>query len=78
MVPYMTEVDVHDPEDHGNGELDGEDGEEPLGGVHVSLYPLLYEVAVKTLHVLLRGSGELWVIEVSETHHEHVHCIFLV
>ena len=53
MLSYVTEVDIHDPEHHGDGELDGEDGEKPLGGVHVSLHPLLHKVAVKTLHVLL-------------------------
>ena len=53
MLSYVTEVDIHDPEHHGDGELDGEDGEKPLGGVHVSLHPLLDKVAVKTLHVLL-------------------------
>ena len=53
VMSHVTEVDVHDPEHHGDGELDGEDGEEPLGGVHVSLHPLLDKVAVKTLHVLL-------------------------
>ena len=53
MLSYVAEVDVHDPEYHGDGELDGEDGEKPLGGVHVGLHPLLEEVAMKTLHILL-------------------------
>ena len=50
---HLAEVDVHDPEDHGDGELGGVDGEEPLGGVHVCLHPLLMEVPVEPLHVLL-------------------------
>ena len=54
---YLAEEDVHDSKDHGDGELGGVDGEEPLGGVHVCLHSLVVEVAVESLHVLLHDRG---------------------
>ena len=45
-MTHLTEIDVHDSEDHGDGELGSVDGEEPLGRVHVSLHSLVLEVAM--------------------------------
>ena len=50
---YLTEVDIKDSVDDGEGELGGVDGEEPLGGVHVCLYPTQLEVLIQLRHVLL-------------------------
>ena len=46
VLPHLAQVDVYDPEDHGEGELGGVEGEEPLRGVHVGLDALLLEVQV--------------------------------
>ena len=35
---HLTEVDIKDSVDNGEGKLGSVDGEEPLGGVHVCLY----------------------------------------
>ena len=35
---HLTEVDIKDSVDDGEGKLGSVDGEEPLGGVHVCLY----------------------------------------
>ena len=50
---YLTEVDIKDSVDDGEGELGGVDGEEPLGGVHVCLYSTQLEVLIQLRHVFL-------------------------
>lgn len=42
-------------EDHAEGELGGEEGEEPLRGVHVGLQVQLLEVAPQLWKLLLKG-----------------------
>lgn len=41
---YLAEQQVSDVENHAKGELGSEEGEEPLGGVHVCLQVQLLEV----------------------------------
>lgn len=43
---HLTEVDIHDPKDHGDGELGSVNGEEPLGCIHVSLNSLINKVTM--------------------------------
>lgn len=43
---HLTEVDIHDSEDHGDGELGSVDGKKPLRGIHVCLYSLINKVTV--------------------------------
>ena len=50
---------VEDTEDEEEGELGGEEGEEPLGGEHVGLQPLLLEVVPQVGHALLQQPVQL-------------------
>jgi hypothetical protein len=55
------DVDIHavlnyiiiTTEDNGEGELGSVDGEEPLGGIHVSLYTVGLEVLIEIKHIFL-------------------------
>ena len=50
---YLTEIDVEYSEDDGEGKLGGVDGEEPLRGIHVSLYTIGLEVLIEIRQILL-------------------------
>lgn len=50
---YLTEQQVSDVENHTQGEFGSEEGEEPLGGVHVSLQVKLMEVGPQIRKLIL-------------------------
>lgn len=54
----ITEVDVHELEDEGEGELGREESEEPLRREHVHFHTVLGEVVAEVRHVLLGGKRE--------------------
>ena len=55
MDMYLTQVDVQYSEDDGQRELGSVEGEEPLGGVHVRLYPVVLHVLMQVWQILLQG-----------------------
>lgn len=50
---YLTEQQVSDVENHAQGELGSEEGEEPLGGIHVCLQVQLLEVGPQVWKLFL-------------------------
>lgn len=50
---YLAEQKISDVENHTEGELGGEEGEEPLGGIHVSLQVQLLEVGPQVRKLFL-------------------------
>ena len=60
---HLTEQQVDDVEDHVERELGREEGEEPLGGVHVGLQTHVQEVAVQVRKVLLPRARDIKVIQ---------------
>lgn len=50
---YLTQQQVGDVEDHAEGELGSEEGQEPLGGVHMSLQIQILEVRPQIWELLL-------------------------
>lgn len=55
---YLAEQQVSDVENHAEGELGREEGEEPLGGIHVCLQVELLEVGPKIWKLFLWEQNE--------------------
>lgn len=53
LTTHLAQQQVDDVEDHVEWELGGEEGEEPLGGVHVRLQTHVEEVSVQIRDVFL-------------------------
>ena len=62
---YLTEQQVSDVENHAEGELGCEQGEEPLGGIHVCLQVQLLEVGPQVWKLFLfeqEKQQEVWIL----------------
>lgn len=55
---YLTQQQVGDVEDHAEGELGSKEGQEPLGGIHVSLQIQILEVRPQIWELLLHTHTE--------------------
>lgn len=55
---YLTQQQVSDVEDHAEGELGSKEGQEPLGGIHVSLQIQILEVRPQIWELLLHTQRE--------------------
>lgn len=55
---YLTQQQVGDVEDHAEGELGSKEGQEPLGGIHVSLQIQILEVRPQIWELLLHTQRE--------------------
>ncbi|MGH0143011.1 UNVERIFIED_CONTAM: hypothetical protein FKN15_052307 [Acipenser sinensis] len=53
-MSYLTEQEVNDVEDHAEREFGCEEGEKPLGGVHVSFQAQVHEVVIQVRQLLLK------------------------
>lgn len=56
--PYLAEQEVDNVEDHAEWELGREEGEKPLGRVHMSFQVQVTEVAVQVRQLLLQDEAE--------------------
>lgn len=50
---YLTQQQIGDVEDHAEGELGSEEGQKPLGGIHMSLQIKILEVRPQIWELLL-------------------------
>lgn len=50
---HLTQQQVGDVEDHAEGELGSEEGQEPLGGIHMSLQVQILEMSPQIWELLL-------------------------
>lgn len=55
---HLTQQQVSDVEDHAEGELGSEEGQEPLRGVHMSLQIQILEVRPQIWELLLHTEKE--------------------
>lgn len=64
---YLTEKQVSDVEHHAQGELGSEEGEEPLGGVHVRLQVKFLEMGPQVWKLFLYGQivekQQQWILQ---------------
>ncbi len=54
MLAYLTQKQINNMKDHGQGEFCREESQKPLRGVHVSLNVQLVQMRIKIRNVILK------------------------